>query len=326
VVGWSFVASRIFSYVPRATHPYRWVSRRSMSNLIKSFVFLFFCFIPTVCFSAPENSHILGDNWYCNDGYKKIGNRCIKLQVPENAHVLGNNWYCDDGYKKQGYQCIKLEVPINAHVLGNNWYCNDGYKKQGNRCISLRVPKNAHVTGNNWYCNQGYKKQNGKCIKMSPAELATLRKKQEEQKTSMTDGTVAYQTKIDSDSGDIIKLENGAIVEVSSYFGYLGYRKSAVLYGSGHRCNIWIAGKKSYKCELLKAPEGRGEPAKEVHISEVKGNGAILIMLDGSIYEVDSIDEIYTSLWLGISDGILISGTTLINFDSDEAVTVYRIK
>ena len=106
----------------------------------------------------------------------------------------------------------------------------------------------------------------------------------------------------------------------------MGYRKSAVLYGSGHRCNLWIAGKKSYKCELLKAPDGRGEPAKEVHISEVKGNGTILIMLDGSMYEVDAIDEIYTSLWLRISDGILISGTTLINFDSEEAVTVYRIK
>ncbi|MDQ7048680.1 MAG: hypothetical protein Q9M92_03755 [Enterobacterales bacterium] len=128
------------------------------------------------------------------------------------------------------------------------------------------------------------------------------------------------------DSGDIIKLENGAIVEISSYFGYLGYRKTAVLYGSGRRCNMWIAGKKSYKCDLLKTPEGRGEPAKEIHISEVKGNGTILFMLDGSMYEVDSIDQIYTSLWLGISDGILINGTTLINFDSDEAVSVTRIK
>lgn len=191
-------------------------------------------------------------------------------------------------------------------------------------CFSL--PENSHILGNDWYCDDGYKKQGSECLKMSSAEIMLMRKRQAAKKASMSDGTVAYQTKVDSDSGDIIKLENGAIIEVSSYFGYLGYRKSAVLYGSGHRCNIWIAGKKSYKCEFLKLPEGRGEPAKTVHISEVKGNGTILMMLDGSIYEVDSIDEIYTSLWLGISDAILISGTTLINFDSDEAVTVYRLK
>ena len=44
------------------------------------------------------------------------------------------------------------------------------------------------------------------------------------------------------------------------------------------------------------------------------------------MYEVDSIDEIYTSLWLEISDGLLINGTILINFDSDESVTVYQIR
>lgn len=318
------------------------------------FTFLLFVISASV-YSAPENSHILGNNWYCNDGYKKSGNQCIKLQVPKNAHVLGNNWYCNDGFRKSGSNCVKLRVPDNAHILGNNWYCNDGYKKQGNECIKLNVPKNAHVLGNNWYCddgykkqgsscvsltipnhahilgnnwycNDGYKKQGGKCIEMTTSEIEALRNSKEKQRAAMSDGTVAYQTKIDSDSGDIIKLENGAIVEVSSYFGYLGYRKDAVLYGSGHRCNIWIASKKSYKCDLLKAPEGRGEPAKEVHISEAKGNGTILIMLDGSIYEVDTIDEIHTSLWLGSSDGLLINGTTLINFDSDEPVTVYQIK
>ena len=49
-------------------------------------------------------------------------------------------------------------------------------------------------------------------------------------------------------------------------------------------------------------------------------------MLDGSIYEVDSIDHINSSLWLGISDGLLIEGTELINFDEGESVTVYRFK
>jgi hypothetical protein len=75
-----------------------------MSNFTK-FATLFICLLPVVCFSAPENSHILGNNWYCDDGYKKNGNQCVKLIVPKHAHVLGNNWYCDDGYKKRG-NCI----------------------------------------------------------------------------------------------------------------------------------------------------------------------------------------------------------------------------
>ena len=142
----------------------------------------------------------------------------------------------------------------------------------------------------------------------------------------MTDCTVAYQTKIDSDSGDIITLENGAMVEVSSYFGYLGNRESTVLYGSVHGCNIWIASKKPYRCDLLKVPKGKGAQRKKVHISEVKGNGTIVIMLDGRMCDADSIDEIHTSLWLRISDGLVIDGTTLIYFDSDEPVTVYQIR
>ena len=285
-------------------------------------------FIPTTLNAQdiPKNAWKSGNTWFCNDGYKKEGNECIKFRVPKNAWVSGSNWYCNDGYRKEGNECIKFRVPNNAWVSGSNWYCNDGFRKKGNECVKFNIPANAFAIGSEWYCNEGYKKQDEICIRMSQDELNTFRKKREVRKKSLSDGTIAFQTKIDDESGDIIKLENGAIVEISSYFGYLGYRKNVVLYGSGHRCNIWIAGKKSYKCELLKTPGGRGEPAKEVHISEVKGNGTILKMLDGSIYEVDVIDEIHTTLWLGISDGLLINGTTLINFDADEAVTVHRIK
>lgn len=277
-------------------------------------------------FSVPDNAWVSGSSWYCNDGYSKTNNKCVKFKVPSNAWVSGSNWYCNDGYKKVKSQCLKLSVPKNAWVSGSNWYCNDGFRKVNNSCAKFSIPNNAFAKGSQWYCNEGYKKQNNNCSKMSDSELFALKKRQDKQRDSMSDGTVAYQTKIDSNSGDIIKLENGAIVEVSSYFGYLGYRKNVVLYGDGRRCNIWIAGKKSYRCELLKVPQRRGEPAKKVHIYEVKGNGTIIIMLDGSMYEVDSIDEIYTSLWLGISDGLLINSNTLINFDSDEAITVYRIK
>ena len=186
-----------------------------MSNLVKRIVFLFVWLIPIVCFSIPGNSHILGNNWYCNDGYKKQGNRCIKLIVPENAHVLGNNWYCDDGYKK----------------IGNT------------------------------------------CVKMTQKEIKQLNDLMKKQLAAMSDGTVAYKTKIDSDHDDILKLENGAIVEITSgYIGYIGYRKTAILFGSGSMFRIWIEGKKVFTCELLKKPVEKASPAKQIHISKVKGD------------------------------------------------------
>ena len=85
----------------------------------------------------PANSWASGSNWYCNDGYKKVGNSCERLNVPRNAWVSGSNWYCNDGFRKVGDQCVALNVPANAWVSGSNWYCNDGYRKVGEKCVSV---------------------------------------------------------------------------------------------------------------------------------------------------------------------------------------------
>lgn len=114
--------------------------------------------------SLPANAWVSGPNWYCNDGYRKVGEKCEALTVPENAWVSGSNWYCNDGYRKIGNRCERLNVPSNAWVSGSNWYCNDGFRKVGNQCVTLNVPDNAWSSGSNWYCNDGYRKVGGKCI------------------------------------------------------------------------------------------------------------------------------------------------------------------
>ena len=50
--------------------------------------------------------------------------------IPENAWASGTTWYCNDGYKKKENQCIKFIVPANAWVSGSSWYCNEGYSKK----------------------------------------------------------------------------------------------------------------------------------------------------------------------------------------------------
>jgi len=276
--------------------------------------------------AIPENAWSAGGTWYCNDGYRKTANSCVKFDVPENAWVSGSSWYCNDGFKKTGKNCVRLTVPENAWVSGSSWYCNDGYRKTGTSCVKINIPANAFAAGSSWYCVEGYKRSSNKCVRMTKSEREQIARAAAEATARNTDGTIAYVTKVESDDDEIIKLENGAIVEVARYYGYIGYRKDAVLYGSGSKCFLWIAGKKSYKCELLKQPDGKPKPAMNLALDEVKGNGSILLMQDGEIYEVDDLDTIHTALWLGLSDGLLINGDTYINFDADEPVSVSRIR
>lgn len=275
--------------------------------------------------TGPPNSWSSGTSWYCNDGYRKTGNQCIKFEVPDNAWVSGASWYCNDGYKKKGLRCEKFVIPKNAWVSGASWYCNGGYKKIDNSCQPFQIPENSTASGSMWYCNQGYQKIQNQCVQMSEGEVAKQRQAFAELKASNSDGTIAYVTKVDSESNGVVKLENGAIVEISGYIGYVGYRKNSVLYGGGSRCNLWIAGKKSYRCELLKQPDDRPIEAKLMSLNKVRGQGSILVMDDGSIWEVDSFDTIETGIWLGISDGLLLGGSRYVNFDADELVGVVRI-
>ena len=112
----------------------------------------------------PANAWAYGSEWYCNDGYRKSGSECVKINVPANAWVHGSEWYCNDGFKKVGTKCVNINAPANSWVHGSEWYCNDGYRKSGNECVKINVPANAWVHGAEWYCNDGYKKVGNKCV------------------------------------------------------------------------------------------------------------------------------------------------------------------
>jgi len=144
-----------------------------------------------------------------------------------------------------------------------------------------------------------------------------------------TGSVVVYRTKVESAEDAILRLENGAVIEVTSgYLGYLGYRKDAVLFRQTGSCRVWIEGKKTFRCLVLREPSlGRPTPADLVFISEVKANGSLLLLDDGSILEVDSVDTITTALWLGFSEALLMDDTELINLEQgDEVVSVTRIR
>ena len=85
----------------------------------------------------PANSWVQGENWYCNSGFKKVGEKCVSINPPANSWVQGANWYCNSGFKKVGKQCVSINPPANSWVQGENWYCNSGFKKVGDKCVSI---------------------------------------------------------------------------------------------------------------------------------------------------------------------------------------------
>lgn len=59
--------------------------------------------------------------------------------------------------------------------------------------------------------------------------------------------------------------------------------------------------------------------AEQNTIKEVAGNGQIIIMIDGSIYEIYSYDAITSNLWLPCTD-VVITDDKIINTDDGEEV------
>lgn len=60
-------------------------------------------------------------------------------------------------------------------------------------------------------------------------------------------------------------------------------------------------------------------------IQEVLSGGEIIILEDGSVWKVDSLDTIDSALWLPISD-IIACDDKLINTDDKESVGAIRIR
>jgi len=60
-------------------------------------------------------------------------------------------------------------------------------------------------------------------------------------------------------------------------------------------------------------------------IESVEGDGKIIKLEDGSMWEVDDVDTVTTSIWLPVSE-VVVCGTKMINVDDDESVQVTAIR
>ena len=67
-----------------------------------------------------ENPQIQENNEQnCEEGYYRLDDKCVKLNVPENAYVSGNEWHCKPGYKRQDDKCVHLKPKDFAPSLND---------------------------------------------------------------------------------------------------------------------------------------------------------------------------------------------------------------
>lgn len=136
-----------------------------------------------------------------------------------------------------------------------------------------------------------------------------------------------FETKVDEDRDDVLLLENGAVVEVTSYLGYVGYRKNAILFFASGGCRVWIEGKRVYRCSVLRPPNSyaRKTPAELVWIERISDNGDVLILSDGAVLEV-LYQSYATSIWLP-GEAILMDDSRLLHLDEPgEIIDVVRLR
>ncbi len=107
---------------------------------------------------------------------------------------------------------------------------------------------------------------------------------------------------------------------------FLGIGSKLLLPDEGQECKIWNS-EHLGSLDSLSAPSAQQSAGcEDGHwIQNVAGDGEIVILEDGSVWQVDSIDTITSSLWLPISN-VMVCGATMINTDDGEKVGVIRLK
>jgi len=178
--------------------------------------------------------------------------------------------------------------------------------------------------------NRGILIVDGKKIQVRPIKASQQRPSQPtaQQNFKNNNSNNGYRSKIESDNDDIIKLRNGAVLEVYNFFGFIGYNKDSLLFKEGNSWKLWIEGKKSYRCEIIKPPSTKPNVYLEKkQIMKVSSDGSFLTDFKGIIYEVNSLNTIDTQLWIPPFDVLMIDKHEIINTsDRSSVIRVQMIK
>ena len=126
----------------------------------------------------PKNAKAMGSSWTCNKNYYRNNTKtaCLKAPLHSTSSSLSNDFKCNTGYKKSGNKCIpKLVIPKNAKASGSSFMCNNGYYKNSSTTGCLKVPAYSKKLSNDkgWSCSSGYTKTGTSCT--NTAELKRIK-------------------------------------------------------------------------------------------------------------------------------------------------------
>jgi hypothetical protein len=126
-----------------------------------------------------------------------------------------------------------------------------------------------------------------------------------------------YRTKTASSAGNTLKLANGAIVELAGYhFGINMPGSESLLIKRFGEWSIWTdIDAEFFECNVLIQPRQVSEKAKILSIQSISADGSLLIMEDDTIYKVDEFDRFEVSMWLPMTEVLILSNGQLINMD-----------
>lgn len=139
------------------------------------------------------------------------------------------------------------------------------------------------------------------------------------------DTDYVWITEVTREDDGIFFLANGGIVKKESigYVGYIGYHQKCFVYGYGRIWHIGLKGRE-YRCEVIERPRVEPIKAAKTMILQNKGSGRILELIDGSLWEVSSVDASTTSVWLGGAMVLLLDDLRMLNLDTGETVPVKK--
>lgn len=124
----------------------------------------------------------------------------------------------------------------------------------------------------------------------------------------------------------------GKLVLINSPGIFLGVGSELLIPDLNQKCRIWNSEYLGSIKLPISPPSTR--PKKKIpkgdctekHWIQSKGDdGSIIILEDGSVWEVDAVDRINSMLWLPTEDVIICNGR-MINLDNGEKVNVIRLR
>jgi hypothetical protein len=172
------------------------------------------------------------------------------------------------------------------------------------------------------------------CLVMSPAYGATEWVYVEK---AMDDSAIVKRSNgqtylIDKGVGclSLWRMENKRVL-INSPGLFLGVGTKLLIPDLDQECRVWeselLSSSPTSPQESTRSPRASsGSDCESGHwIKSITGNGEVIVLEDNSVWSVSSIDTIYTAIWLPISN-IIVCGSTMINTDDGEKVTVTRLK